>query len=170
MQKILVAVALAATLVACGKKEEMQGIPPVSQEQTQQGPSQAPQAPQVQQHSEGSSWLPAILGGAAGYMMGRASAPTPQPQVVERNVYRDRPVYTRPAQPSAPAIGSAVPKPSPAPVPKFTAPVAPAPQVAQTPKPSYSQSTSSYKTPSYSFKPSPSYSSPSRSYSSPSRR
>lgn len=156
MKTSLIALSLALALAACGKKEDpyagMQGSVP---SQTASQPMQ--QAPVAQQQHQGFDWGTAALGAAAGYMLG-SSGNRSQPQVVEREVIRDRNVYN-----SRPAV---VPQPVPAQTPKFTAPVAPKPYVAPvqpTPsKPNYNSGFSSYgsvKQSAPTYRSSPSFSS-----------
>ena len=123
--------------------------------------NQAQAAPPAQ--STGGWFLPA----AVGYLLGRATAPTPAaPQMVPA-----APVYTprsapvsRPSTSSSwfsqkkPAAASVVKPPVVSTTPKTFTP----PKPTAAPKPSYS-GPSSYKAPTYSFKPS---STPSRSFSS----
>lgn len=144
--KVFAVVAAVMSLVACGQSDPMSGIPvagadPQNQAQTpvhsaSQPQVQTPQQAPVVVNNESSSVMPALLGAAAGYMLG-SSMNNNQPRVVEREVIREVP-SSRIIQRPAPAV---VPKPAPVPPPKFTAPVAPKPQAAPqpAPKPSFSQ-------------------------------
>lgn len=151
MKKSLITLSVALALAACGQ-DETRGLPQANSipvKSTQSTPAQAvPQQSQQHAQEQGSSWMPALIGGAVGYMLGSStSSNNSQPRVIEREVVRN--VYTpRPAP-------AAVPKPAPVQTPKFSAPIAPKPYVAPTPsqRPSYS-GPSSYKSPTYSYRPS----------------
>ncbi len=161
MKTSLIALSLALALAACGKKEDpyagMQGsVPSQSASQPMQ------QAPVAQQQHQGFDWGTAALGAAAGYMLG-SSGNKSQPQVIEREVIRDRNVYS-----PRPAV---VPQPAPVQTPKFTAPAVPKPYVApstpvapavQPSKPNYGSGFSSYgsvKQSAPTYRSSPSFSS-----------
>jgi len=115
MRNVIAILAIALSLAACGeKKDAYSGIPqqPQYQQPMQQAPvaaapaQQAPAQPVII-NNEQSSVMPALLGAAAGYMLGSAgNRSSNETRVVEREVYRDAPV--RSAVVPAPAIGSAV--------------------------------------------------------------
>ena len=148
----IIAIALTAlALTACGKNDSFNGIPtqpsitaePQPQAQQSQPQVQQPQAPVIVQQSSDSSLMPALIGAAAGYMLG--SSGNRQPQVIEREVVREVPArafngvgpgYTprapvvQPTKPVAPqrqhlSLPPAAPKPAVQPAP--VAPVAPKP-------------------------------------------
>lgn len=169
--------AFALLITACGEKDHTTGIPMQNQQaqgQVQQPnqpvplyqPAPAPAPVIVQQES--SSVMPALLGAAAGYMLGSAGN-NRQPErhvetrVIERNVYV-------PQRKSAPAPAPAVvPKPAVPATPAFTAPKAPviaaAPSPAPKPTPSFSSggySSVKQSAPTYRSSPSTSFSSSSR--------
>lgn len=143
--KVFAVVAAVMSLVACGQSDHMSGIPvagadPQNQAQTpvhsaSQPQVQTPQQAPVVVNNESSSVMPALLGAAAGYMLG--SSMNNQPRVVEREVIREVP-SSRIIQRPAPVV---VPKPAPVTPPKFAAPVVPKPQAVPqpAPKPSFSQ-------------------------------
>ena len=143
MRNTIAILAIALSLAACGeKKDAYSGIPQQPQYQQpmapqqyhQQAPAQAP----VIVNNEQSSVMPALLGAAAGYMLGSSgNRSSNETRVVEREVYREAPSY----QQRNSAIGSAVkpPVPTAPPAPAFTAPVVPKPNVAPAPKPNFSQ-------------------------------
>jgi len=142
----IIAVSLTAlALTACGKNDSFSGIPTqpsIAAENTAPLAPAVQQAPVIVQQSSDSSLMPALIGAAAGYMLG--SSGNRQPQVIEREVVREVPARAfngvgpgyaqrapavqppKPVAPPAPAFATpAVPKPvvQPAPV----APVAPKP-------------------------------------------
>lgn len=172
--RILGSILVSLALVACEKQPNYSsGIPTAGAVaptqvapavQPQQAPVQAPQQPApVVVNNESSSLMPALLGAAAGYMLG--SSGRSDTRVVEREVIREvpnnRPAVVQPMKPSAPNFSApAVPKVAPAIVPAPTAPVQPKPA------PSFSQgSYASIKqaAPTYRSSPSPSFSRPSGS-------
>lgn len=181
--KLITVVAAIVALTACGKREDFSQIPTVNyQGQVQQAPmQQAPVQPQMQPqvqpqqpvviNNEQSSVMPALLGAAAGYMLGsnmNRGNPQSQSRVVEREVIREAPSnYPRGLQQRNTASVIPAPTPAPAVVPKPTAPVAPKfapvptprPQavIPPPPKPSFSQggySSVRQSTPSFSSRPS----------------
>jgi hypothetical protein len=169
----IIAIALTAlALTACGKNDSFNGIPTqpsITAENTTSTTApvapavqpQVQQAPVVVQQSSDNSLMPALIGAAAGYMLG--SSGNRQPQVIEREVVREVPArafngvgprYT----PRAPVVQP--PKPAAPPAPAFAPPavpkpvVQPAPVVPAAPKPNFSSgSYSSVKqsAPTYSF-------------------
>ncbi len=164
--------AFALLITACGEKDHTAGIP--MQNQQAQGQVQQPNQPVPQYQpapapvivqQESSSVMPALLGAAAGYMLGSAGN-NRQPErhvetrVVERNVY----VPQRQSAPT-PAL-AVVPKPAVPATPAFTAPKAPviaaAPSPAPKPAPSFSSggySSVKQSAPTYRSSPSTSFSS-----------
>lgn len=155
MRNMIAILAIALSLAACGeKKDAYSGIPqqPQYQQPMQQAPvaaapvQQAPAQPVII-NNEQSSVMPALLGAAAGYMLGSAgNRGSNETRVVEREVYRDAPA--RSTVVPAPAIGSAVkqdntvgvgakpPVPSAPPAPAFTTPKPPVPAAPVVPAPS----------------------------------
>lgn len=143
MRNMIVILAMALSLAACGeKKDAYSGIPqqPQYQQPMQQAPiaaapvQQAPAQPVIV-NNEQSSMMPALLGAAAGYALGSmGNRGSNETRVVEREVYREAPNY----QQRSSAIGSAVkpPVPSAPPAPAFTAPKPPVPAAPVVPAPS----------------------------------
>lgn len=147
MRKFLVLLSVVSIigLTACGNSDHTSGIPTVNQQSQVhpqvQGQTQQGQAPVIVQQStqESSGIMPALIGGAVGYMLGSSNRQTEvqrnvETRVVERKVYVPSP---------SPAV---VPKPATPTAPVFKAPTVPAPSVSPNtqPKPSFGYSSGGY--------------------------
>lgn len=153
MRSTIAILAIALALAACGeKKDAYSGIPqqPQYQQPMQQAPvaavpaQQAPAQPVII-NNEQSSVMPALLGAAAGYMLGSAgNRSSNETRVVEREVTREVPGRSFGGYGPGPGpigqtkIGSAVkpPVPSAPPTPAFAAPKPPVPAAPVVPAPS----------------------------------
>lgn len=120
---------------------------------------------------EQSSWMPALIGGAVGYMLGSSNrqtvpqAPAPAPRVIERRIYTQAPAPTPPV--------ALAPKPAtPAPTIPSTKSIVPSSPTPSATIPKFNQGAYNYTTPKPSVTYSPSFSSAttrSPSFSTPSR-
>lgn len=148
MKKTLIVLAVALALSACGRKssdvapQQTYTQAPAGQPVAAAGqPAIVNQAPAAQSDT-GGMFSSALMGGLAGYMLGRSNTPAAAPSapVVERrtvvNKYYNSPAPTAKAAP-APARPAAAPS---APKPSYAAARAPAPAPS---RPSYSSARSS---------------------------
>lgn len=145
------ALGVALILAACG---DHQSAPAPAAAAGQAG------APVVIQQQSENSWMPALLGGLAGYMLGSSgSRQAAQPaQVVERHYVQPGPRY--PARAASPVSAPAV---APAPAKAAAAPIGPLPKAVPVTPPAAKPFAygASFSTPRAAAAPAPRYSAPS---------